>query len=86
MACGVAVVAPALGQIAEVVKHGKSGLLYPAGDTNALAVRCGELLRRPRLRAALGKAAAALVRAHYTWPKNAARVADIARACIAARR
>lgn len=86
MACGVAVVAPALGQIAEVVKHGKSGLLYPAGDTNALATRCGELLRRPRLRAALGKAAAALVRAHYTWPKNAARVADIARACIAARR
>ncbi len=79
MACGVAVVAPALGQITEVVEDRRNGLLYPAGDLDALAAKCRELLSRPRLRTALGRAAARLVRHKFTWTNNARRVAELAR-------
>lgn len=85
MACGVPVVAPALGQIAEVVQDGKHGLLYPAGDVDALETRCRELLRRPRLRASLGRAAADFVRRNYTWEHNAKRVVELARHLAASR-
>src|SRR5205814_3372889 len=67
MACGVPVVAAAIGQVAEVVRHGETGLLFPAGDVDALERACDRLLESPRLRRALGRAAAKLVHTHYTW-------------------
>ena len=86
LACGVPVVAPRLGQIAEVVSDGKTGLLYPAGDMDALVRSCERLLAKPGLRATLGRAGARLVRREFTWDKNAQRVVDLARGLIAARR
>jgi glycosyltransferase involved in cell wall biosynthesis len=85
MACGVAVVAAGLGQIAEVVRHGETGLLYSPGDLDALATACDRLLGDPDLRRRLGRAAAQEIRARYTWDHNAARVAELARALVAAR-
>ena len=79
MACGVPVVAANLGQIAEVVTHGQTGLLYPPGDLDRLAECCEDLLANPRLRQDLGAAAAKLVRSQFTWDHNAATVAEIAR-------
>lgn len=83
MACGVAVVAPALGQIAEVVRDGETGLLYPPGNLDALAERCETLLADANLRRGLGDAASKLVHDQFTWDKNAGRVIELARSLIA---
>jgi glycosyltransferase involved in cell wall biosynthesis len=85
MACGVPVVAAGLGQVAEVVRHGETGLLYPPGDADALAGACGRLLEDPALGRRLGAAAAEEVRGRYTWDRNAARVVELARSLRAAR-
>jgi glycosyltransferase involved in cell wall biosynthesis len=86
MACGVPVVAARIGQIAEVVTDGKTGLLYPPGDLDALESRCDELLGSARRRTALGRAAARLVHQQFTWEINAARVGELARALRASPR
>ena len=86
LACGVPVVAARLGQIAEVVTDGKTGLLYPPGNLEALAARCEKLIANPRLRIAIGQAAARLIHSKFTWDNNAARVAKLAGALIAARK
>jgi glycosyltransferase involved in cell wall biosynthesis len=79
LACGVAVVASDIGQISEVVRDGKTGLLYPPGNLNALVSRCEKLLTNPALRAAIGAAAAKVVRQRFTWDHNAARIVKRAR-------
>jgi glycosyltransferase involved in cell wall biosynthesis len=83
MACGVPVVAAAVGQIPEVVRDGETGLLYPPDDIDALVSACGQLLANPALRQRLGKAAAAEVHGRYTWDHNAARVVELACSLIA---
>jgi len=85
MACGIAVVAPELGQIPEIIRHGETGLLYPAGDLDGLASRCEELVADPTLRARLGRAAARLVQGAHTWDHNARRVMELARSLKKAR-
>jgi glycosyltransferase involved in cell wall biosynthesis len=85
MACGAPVVAASLGQIAEVVRHGVTGLLYPPGELDALVATCERLLEDPDLRRRIGRAAAKEIHGRYTWDHNAARVIDLARSLIAAR-
>jgi colanic acid/amylovoran biosynthesis glycosyltransferase len=53
-ACGVPVVATAVGGVPELVEHGVTGLLTPAGDARALAAAVERLLRDPRLAAGMG--------------------------------
>lgn len=79
LASGTAVVAPCVGQIAEMIRDGETGLLYPPGDQEALTAACERLLDDPALRLRLSEAAAELVRGRYTWDCNAARVVEIAR-------
>lgn len=86
MACGVPVVASALGQIPEVVVDGETGLLYPPEDRDALAQACDRLLSDPDLRQRLGAAATKEVHNHYTWDRNAQRVTDVAGGLISPRR
>ena len=86
MACGVPVVAADIGQISEVVTHGRTGLLYSPGDFNALLARCEQLLAKPALRQSIGLAASKFVRGKFTWDKNAARVVKLAKKLKAARR
>ena len=85
MACGVPVVAAALGQIAEIVRDGETGLLYPPDDVDALIGACDRLLADPSLRRRMGQAAAKEIQGLYTWDQNAARVGELARALIAER-
>src|SRR5262249_3886498 len=59
MACAAPVVAAALGQIAEVVRDGETGLLVPPGDAAALAAACDRLLADAALGRRPGRAAAA---------------------------
>ena len=84
MASGVAVVVPDLGQIAEIVRDGETGLLYRAGDLEALSRQCERLIDDPALRARLGRAAAGEVRTRFTWDRTAARVTDLAAALVSA--
>jgi glycosyltransferase involved in cell wall biosynthesis len=82
MACGIPVVAAGVGQIAEVVKDGTTGFLYPPGDLNALSNACGQLLADASLRQRLGQASAELIHDRYTWDHDAARVIELARSLI----
>jgi glycosyltransferase involved in cell wall biosynthesis len=82
MGCGIPVVAAGVGQIAEVVKDGTTGFLYPPGDLNALSNACGRLLADASLRQRLGQASAELIHDRYTWDHDAARVIELARSLI----
>ena len=56
-ACGVPVVATAVGGTPEVIEHGVTGLLTPSGDPLALAAGLERLLRDRALASGLGAAA-----------------------------
>ena len=56
-ACGVPVVATAVGGVGELVEHGLTGLLVPAGDDAALADALEQLLTEPDTARKMGKAA-----------------------------
>lgn len=83
MAVGKPVVASSIGQVAESIDDGITGLLVPPGDAYALA----EALERVRhdivLRNALGQAAAAAVE-ERTWERSAQRVLGLAASLLAA--
>jgi L-malate glycosyltransferase len=50
-------VATRVGGVPEVIEHDVSGKLCAAGDAEALAAATEELIRNPRLRESMGKAA-----------------------------
>jgi glycosyltransferase involved in cell wall biosynthesis len=72
MACGVPVVASAVGGHLDTVLDGVTGLLVPARAPEALSVRLRELLDDPERRAAMGRAGAAHARERYSWERIAA--------------
>jgi glycosyltransferase involved in cell wall biosynthesis len=69
-ACCPLVVSDA-GGLAEVVRHGETGLVARAGDAAALAAAVVESLRRPAEAHARANAAFLDVRGHYTWDRIA---------------
>jgi glycosyltransferase involved in cell wall biosynthesis len=71
MAAGLPIVAGNVGQVAEYIEDGRSGLLVPPGDPAALARATLALLADPALRARLGQGARARVAQHYTWDQLA---------------
>ncbi|HZW90886.1 MAG TPA: glycosyltransferase, partial [Myxococcaceae bacterium] len=66
MASGCCVVAAALPHYPELVEHGVTGFLYPAGGVPALVALLEPLLAEPSRAEAVGRAAAADVRARWT--------------------
>jgi len=73
LAAGRPVVASRVGQVAEILMDGATGLLFEPGDRAGL-VRCLQRLRKnATLRSELGRNAAAVCSEH-TWNRNAARV------------
>ena len=75
MAAGRAVVASRIGQVAEIVVDGVTGLLYEPGDRAALVNCLRRLQRDAALRSELGRRASAACSEH-TWSQNASRVID----------
>lgn len=67
MACGVPVIASAVGGHLDTVVDGRTGALVPPRDEAALAQRLRELLADPSRLAAMGSAGAARARARYAW-------------------
>ncbi|MFF9097651.1 glycosyltransferase family 4 protein [Streptomyces sp. NPDC014802] len=66
MASGVPVLAPAAGGPLDLVAHGHTGLLFPAGDATAVTEGVRALAADPALRSAFGTAARAMVE-DRTW-------------------
>jgi len=77
MACGRAVLVPAVGYLPKLVEDGVTGALYPAGDRRALVGRAAELLRDPALRASLGASARESALTRHSWPAVARSFIDL---------
>jgi glycosyltransferase involved in cell wall biosynthesis len=77
MAMKKPVVALRSGGVPEVVDHGKSGLLSPVGDANALETNLLSLLRNPGLRVQMGEYGRRQVEHRYTPERMAADVARV---------
>ena len=71
MACGVPVVASAVGGHIDTVVDGGTGVLVPPRDPVALAAALRALLADPQRRAALGAAGARRAAEHYSWDRIA---------------
>jgi glycosyltransferase involved in cell wall biosynthesis len=72
MACGVPVIASAVGGLTDSIVHGTTGLLVPAREPATLATAARALLADPALRSAYGEAGARRARRWYSWPRVAA--------------
>ncbi|MFT5139475.1 MAG: glycosyltransferase involved in cell wall biosynthesis [Lysobacterales bacterium] len=73
MACAVVPVVPDLGDLAQTVKHGETGLVYAAGDDLALQHQLTELISNPPFKAAIGRQAAQQA-SSYSWNRIANKV------------
>ena len=66
-----------VGGPAEILDHGRTGLLFPPRDVAALADQLTTLVRDRRLRQRLGHAAADEARLSWTWPKRVAAMREV---------
>jgi glycosyltransferase involved in cell wall biosynthesis len=69
MAAGKAVVAAAVGAVPELVQEGRTGLLVPPEDADALARAIRLLLKDPELRRRLGANGRARVETEFSLEK-----------------
>jgi glycosyltransferase involved in cell wall biosynthesis len=73
LACGRAVVASGIGQIAETIDNGRNGLLCRPSDPDHLAASIATLIENDAMRSSLGHEAAASMRGR-SWNDTAARI------------
>ena len=85
MALGIAVVASDAGGNADLVTHGRTGLLVPPLDPAAWADALTRLLGEPQLAAQLAAAAGTQVRREFTIARTAERTEVVYREAIASR-
>jgi glycosyltransferase involved in cell wall biosynthesis len=86
MACGVPVVASAVGGMLDSVADGVTGLLVPPRDPAALARALAVLLDDEVLRSRLGRAGRQRVLQRYTWDRVAAATAEVYQGVVRQRR
>jgi L-malate glycosyltransferase len=77
MACGCCVVASEVGGNPELVEHGKTGLLFPAGDSGALAAALDSLVKNESLRQRLAAAGTSFIREGFSAQAAARRMERI---------
>lgn len=86
MAAGRAIIATRIPGVCELVDDGQTGLLYPPGDTAALAAHILALADAPMRCQALGEAARMAVAAKkLTWPTCAEQYVELYRQVLAER-
>jgi glycogen synthase len=76
---GLAIVAADVGGPAEILEHGRTGLLFPPRDVMALSSALQRLLKNPEERNALGRAAARQVRRKWLWKHLVPPMLDVYR-------
>lgn len=86
MACGLPVVSTDGGSLPEVVADGKTGIVVPAGDPQALAAGIARLMDDAELRERMGEAGREWVQERFTWRKAAEGTVEVYREAIAMRR
>jgi glycosyltransferase involved in cell wall biosynthesis len=74
LAAGVPTVASRIGQIAELISHEHTGLLYPPGDISALAAALKRLSTDTALRTRLAHAGRIFVGRNHSWNSVAMRM------------
>jgi colanic acid/amylovoran biosynthesis glycosyltransferase len=77
MACAVPVVATNISGIPELISDGRSGLLVPQRDSQALAMALARLANDPGLRQQLGQAGRKKIAAEYDLRRNALTLAEL---------
>ena len=78
MAAGLPVVASRIGQLAEVLENGVTGVLCEPGNAVELAEALERLQRDPQLRTRLSQAARARVLREHTWDAVVRRILELA--------
>lgn len=76
LAAGLPVIASAIGELPQLLDHGRAGVLVPPGDVRALGAALGELAADPDARARLGSAARALAVREHDWARRCADILD----------
>lgn len=71
LAAGMPVVAEAVGEIRETIRHGETGWLVEPGDVETFARAVVHLLEQPSLRRQLGETAAQDIRRRRSWDRLA---------------
>jgi glycosyltransferase involved in cell wall biosynthesis len=66
-ACGLPLIGTNVGGTPEIIQHGKTGVLVPAGDANSLAEAMATILMDPRLALKIGSAGRAHVQRSYSF-------------------
>jgi glycogen(starch) synthase len=79
MLYGLAIVAADVGGPAEILEHGRTGLLFPPRDVGALSSALQRLLKNPEERKELGRAAAREVRSIWLWKQLVPPMLDVYR-------
>jgi phosphatidylinositol alpha-1,6-mannosyltransferase len=79
MASGLPCVGSRVGGIVETIADGKTGLLVPPADTDALSTAVSRLADDAELRRRMGEAGRQFARACFTWPVLAGEVAEVYR-------
>ena len=77
LACGIPVVATAVGGIPEQIHEGKTGFLTPPGDASAMAGAIQRLLEDPDLRKTMGEAASREAQEKFSLDLQAGRFLDL---------
>lgn len=83
MAMAKPVVGARIGQVAGVISHGETGLLYEPGDAAGLASAIEDVFALPDSGADLGASARRYVEANYTWSHVAQQIVDAAESLVA---
>jgi glycosyltransferase involved in cell wall biosynthesis len=79
MACGVPVVATAVGGHLDTVVDGVTGVVVPPRDPEGAAGAIRRLLDDPAERAAMGRAGRGRAREHHSWARVATDTAEVYR-------
>lgn len=77
MLYGLPIAAARVGGPAEILEHGRTGLLFPPQDARALAHAILRFIENPNLRQQIGTAAAGEVRRKWLWPHIVRRMRTV---------
>jgi glycosyltransferase involved in cell wall biosynthesis len=83
MAAGVPVVAANVGGNPELVKNGKTGILFASGNEQQFAAALEKLILQPELRKQLGTSGRVQAQAEYAIPQVRDRYQDFFRSQLA---
>ena len=81
-ACGVPVVATAVGGVPELVVDGETGILVPSGDVNKMTAALEWLLTDREVAARMGRAARRRAEEHFSVVRQVDRLLELWRAIL----